>query len=234
MLAKLRSRLTFANVVSLLALFVALSGGAYALTIPKNSVGTKQLKKNAVTGPKVKKGAISSPKVRDGSLLAEDFKAGELPVGTRGPQGESGPPGPPGPGLHTFADTSVSGGIALNGTDQVVATTAGQPANANGAVGGALRLPGGNRFALIAAVEVKHSGGGGLTCALQGSANGGAFADQGLRASGNSPGMRFSVPEGTFLSSTSSEFQIHYRVVCTGGGTVTDTDLSVIAAYTSF
>jgi hypothetical protein len=32
MLAALRSRLTFANVVSLVALFVALSGGAYALT----------------------------------------------------------------------------------------------------------------------------------------------------------------------------------------------------------
>ena len=35
--------LTFANVVSLMALFVALSGGAYALSIPKNSVGAKQL-----------------------------------------------------------------------------------------------------------------------------------------------------------------------------------------------
>ena len=55
MLAKLRSRLTFANVVASMALFVALSGGAYALTIPKNSVGAKQLKRNAVTRSKIKK-----------------------------------------------------------------------------------------------------------------------------------------------------------------------------------
>lgn len=51
-LAAFRSRLTFANVVSLIALFVALSGGAYALTIPRDSVGAKQLKKNAVTASK--------------------------------------------------------------------------------------------------------------------------------------------------------------------------------------
>jgi hypothetical protein len=69
--AAFRSRLTFANVVSLIALFVALGGGAYALTIPRNSVGARQLKKNAV---------ISS-KVRNNSLLAEDFKPGQLPRG---------------------------------------------------------------------------------------------------------------------------------------------------------
>jgi hypothetical protein len=44
MLAAFRSRLTFANVVSLIALFVALSGSAYALSIPRHSVGAKQLK----------------------------------------------------------------------------------------------------------------------------------------------------------------------------------------------
>ena len=54
MLARLRSRLTFANVVSLLALFVALSGSAYAVTsLPKNSVGRTQLKRHAVTSSKV-------------------------------------------------------------------------------------------------------------------------------------------------------------------------------------
>jgi hypothetical protein len=42
-LARFASRLTFANVVSVMALFIALGGGAYALTIPANSVGTKQV-----------------------------------------------------------------------------------------------------------------------------------------------------------------------------------------------
>lgn len=54
MLSRLRTRLTFANVVSLLALFVALSGGAYAaFKLPANSVGSKQLKSHAVTPVKV-------------------------------------------------------------------------------------------------------------------------------------------------------------------------------------
>lgn len=96
MLAKLRSHLTFANVVSLMALFVALSGGAYALTIPKGSVGAKQLKRNAVTRSKIKNGAVTSSTVKDNSLLAKDFKLGQLPAGPRGatgPQGETGPQG---------------------------------------------------------------------------------------------------------------------------------------------
>jgi hypothetical protein len=91
MLASFRSRLTFANVVSLMALFIALSGGAYALTIPRASVGAKQLKKNAVTRSKIKNGAVTSSKVKDQSLVAKDFKAAQLPAGPQGPKGDTGP-----------------------------------------------------------------------------------------------------------------------------------------------
>ncbi len=82
---RLRPRLTYANVIATLALFLALGGGAAfaASTLGKNSVGGKQLKRNAVTGAKVK----------DGSLAAADFKAGQLPAGERGPTGERGPQG---------------------------------------------------------------------------------------------------------------------------------------------
>ena len=45
--------------ISLVALFVALGGGAYAATqLPKDSVGTRQLKKNAVVSSKVKNGSL--------------------------------------------------------------------------------------------------------------------------------------------------------------------------------
>jgi hypothetical protein len=55
-----RSRLTYSNVVSTLCLFILLGGGAYAATkLPKNSVGTKQLKNNAVRGSKVADGSLS-------------------------------------------------------------------------------------------------------------------------------------------------------------------------------
>ena len=59
MLARLASRLTYANVMATVAVFLALGGGAYAaLELPKNSVGTKQLKNHAVTPKKVSPKAV--------------------------------------------------------------------------------------------------------------------------------------------------------------------------------
>jgi hypothetical protein len=56
----IRQRLTYANVMATLALFVALGGVGYAAVhLPKNSVGTKQLKKGAVSGAKVKKHTLT-------------------------------------------------------------------------------------------------------------------------------------------------------------------------------
>jgi hypothetical protein len=73
--------------LGMLALFVALSGTAYAATLPRNSVGTAQLKRNAVT----------SAKVKPRSLLGSDFRRGQLPAGPQGPQGPQGARGPEGP-----------------------------------------------------------------------------------------------------------------------------------------
>jgi hypothetical protein len=61
---KVRGKLSFSNVVALLALFIALGGSAYAASqLPKNSVGTKQLKDGAVTTAKIKNGAVTGAKV---------------------------------------------------------------------------------------------------------------------------------------------------------------------------
>jgi hypothetical protein len=66
---RLRSQLTFANVTAVIALFVALGGGAYAATsLPKNSVGAKQIKANAVTSAKIKNGAVTAAKIAPGSI----------------------------------------------------------------------------------------------------------------------------------------------------------------------
>ncbi len=91
----IRARLTFANVVSVTALFVALGGGAWAISA--NSVGSKQIKKGAVKKADLAANAVISKKVADGSLLAEDFAAGELPSSAPGPAGPQGPEGPQGP-----------------------------------------------------------------------------------------------------------------------------------------
>jgi hypothetical protein len=84
---KLGESLTFANVVSLIALFIALGGASYAaVNLPKNSVGTKQLKANAV----------NSAKVKNHTLLRRDFKPGALPRGLTGATGATGQAGPAG------------------------------------------------------------------------------------------------------------------------------------------
>jgi hypothetical protein len=87
-LAMFRSKLTYANVIASLALFVALGGVSWAaVTLPANSVGKRQLKRNAVT----------SAKVANGSLKKADFAAGQLPTGRRGATGPTGPAGGTGP-----------------------------------------------------------------------------------------------------------------------------------------
>src|SRR3954464_2189185 len=94
MSARIRARLTFANVISLIALFVALGGTGYAaIKLPKNSVTAKTIKKGAVTNSKLDKNAVSSGKVKDGSLLKQDFAAGQLPAGAQGPKGDKGDAG---------------------------------------------------------------------------------------------------------------------------------------------
>ena len=65
----IRARLTYANVVSTLCLFILLGGGAYAATkLPRNSVGPKQLKRNAVTGSKVKNRSLSGADLKLSSI----------------------------------------------------------------------------------------------------------------------------------------------------------------------
>ena len=101
MLDKLRSSLTYANVMATAAVFVALGGTSYAVAtgsidsreLKNNTVRSKDLRNNDVRGKDIRNGTIGSRDVNDGALLAEDFKAGQLPAGERGPQGEQGPPG---------------------------------------------------------------------------------------------------------------------------------------------
>jgi hypothetical protein len=66
-------------VIAVIALFVALGGTGYAaLSLPKNSVGSKQIRKNAVIGSKIKKNAVTGSKVKDQSLTGADINLGSL------------------------------------------------------------------------------------------------------------------------------------------------------------
>ena len=57
------------NTIAVLALFIALTSSAYALTsLPASSVGTKQLRNRAVTGRKVAKGTLTGSNIRSKTL----------------------------------------------------------------------------------------------------------------------------------------------------------------------
>lgn len=79
MRAKLRARLTYANVVSTLCLFIVLGGTSYAALV--------------ITGRNVKDSSLTGKDVRDGSLLKKDFASGQLPAGPAGPPGPKGDQG---------------------------------------------------------------------------------------------------------------------------------------------
>jgi hypothetical protein len=101
----LRTRVTYANVMATIAVFIALSGSSYAAlkvtsrNVPKDALTGadiknltgKDVRSNSLTGADVKN--LTSADVADGRLLAEDFAAGQLPRGQTGPAGPAGPAG---------------------------------------------------------------------------------------------------------------------------------------------
>jgi hypothetical protein len=70
MLRKLTTRLSYANVMATIAVFVALGGTGYAaaLHLPRNSVGNAQLRRHAVTNSKLAVHAVTSSRVKPDSL----------------------------------------------------------------------------------------------------------------------------------------------------------------------
>jgi hypothetical protein len=82
--------------VALFALFIALGGVSVAATndfLPKNSVGTQQIKNDSVTAAKIAHNSIASVLIKNGSLMAVDFAAGQIPAGPKGDTGATGPQG---------------------------------------------------------------------------------------------------------------------------------------------
>lgn len=85
--------------IGLLALFIALGGTSYAaVKLPKNSVGSTQIKKGAVSESKLSKGVVAKldKSGRTGSNGATGGEGARGPAGPAGPAGATGPTGAPG------------------------------------------------------------------------------------------------------------------------------------------
>ncbi len=105
MTRRLQGKLTYANVAATLALFIALGGTSYAaLTLPRNSVGDRQ----------IRAGAVRSSEVRDRSIRLRDIS-----VGTRsqlkGGVGPAGPAGPAGAAAIKYFAVAQAGGRFVRG-----------------------------------------------------------------------------------------------------------------------
>jgi hypothetical protein len=76
---RIRSKLSYANVMATLAVFIALGGTTYAVTAPPpNSVGSKQLRRHAVTNSKIAPGAVSGSRVKPNALTGAEINENAL------------------------------------------------------------------------------------------------------------------------------------------------------------
>lgn len=102
MLTRFKQQLTYANVTASIALFFALGGASYAaLKLPRDSVGSNQ----------IRAGAVSTSEIRDRSIGLADVSPGARKY-LRGKSGATGPAGPAGPpAAKYFAALNAAGAI---------------------------------------------------------------------------------------------------------------------------
>jgi hypothetical protein len=111
-------RLTYANVAATLALVLALSGTAYAASLGKDTVTSKQIKNNSVKTKDIKDGTLTGADVGDGGLSGADVAADSL----GGAQVNEG-------SLGAVADSAALGGIPAASYPRTTPSVAGNFAN---------------------------------------------------------------------------------------------------------
>ena len=116
---RLVRRPSAAMVVACVALVIALGGTSYAaISLPANSVGTKQIKDRAVTKKKISARTIASLRGARGArgLAGPAGPAGA--GGAAGPAGAAGAVGPPGPVALAYIDSGPSLLAGAQSTEQ--------------------------------------------------------------------------------------------------------------------
>jgi hypothetical protein len=112
-----RRRLTYANVIATLSLFLALGGGAvwaagrvHGGRLRPNSVSAGKIKRNAITAAKIRPNAVTAAKIRPGAVSFEKLATGaNLIASAQGgpvPAFSSGPIDVPLTGTVTFTPTA--------------------------------------------------------------------------------------------------------------------------------
>src|SRR5215213_6597981 len=85
-MSKLGARLSYANVMATIAVFIALGGTGYAaLNLPKNSVGSQQLKPKGVRAGDIATGALTSRTIAESALKGINERKEGPPVANPNP-----------------------------------------------------------------------------------------------------------------------------------------------------
>ncbi len=72
-------KLSYANVMATIAVFIALGGASYAaVSVPKNSVGANQIKDRAIGTSKLKGGAVTAPNIAKEAVTGSKVKLSTL------------------------------------------------------------------------------------------------------------------------------------------------------------
>jgi len=133
LLTRARRRLSFANVTSAVALFVALGGTGYAaIALPRNSVGSAQIRTHAVKKSEIGKGAVGRWEILPNGVHRSEIRRDA--VGPSELRGNAVSSDEVADGTLQAGDLSSAGRTALAALDGVsfrVASTA-----AGGAAGG--------------------------------------------------------------------------------------------------
>jgi hypothetical protein len=111
-----RHHVSYANVMATIAVFVALGGTSYAVSsLPRNSVGAKQIRANSVGTTELRRGSVRSTDVKNRSIGLRDMSV----VARTLLRGQAGPPGPPGPAGVPLSAAIGKGGNTISGTPGV-------------------------------------------------------------------------------------------------------------------
>jgi hypothetical protein len=132
LLNRLRKRLSYANVIATVALFMALGGVSYAAaTAAKNSVVSSSIKNGQVKTADLANNAVTSPKIKDGQVKTADLAAGAVTASKLAPalttdlNDAATLGGQTAAALQTSAlQGKQSGILTLTGTEQTAATVA--------------------------------------------------------------------------------------------------------------
>lgn len=154
---RISAHLTYANVVATLCLFLLLGGGAaFAATqLPRNSVGTGQLKAGAVTAGKIARKARNQ------------LRGSRGPAGAQGPQGKTGKTGAKGT-TGARGATGATGAAGADGTGPAFEVFSVTPKAVATPVPVLAETLAGGSYVVDANVVVQATAAGTVTCRLQG------------------------------------------------------------------